>query len=267
MLKFMKIAPAALVLVLIFISASFAQQTATTPAAKSDDDFVTEKGFKSKVFEVKYRDAGSLAKVLGQLGSGFKGASVSSNSEFKTITVRDFPENLATIEEAIKRLDTPAAPRPNIELHIHVLVASNTSGAGDTTAQIPAELKDVLTQLRGTFNYRNYELAATVVQRLTETQRGLQGLGAGEISGGNPAVIPNMVMPYQYIINSVSLVQNPSGAPTVQINEFMFVATTDKDRAQVQTALNLRDGEKVVVGTATIRNRALIIVLTAKLVN
>jgi hypothetical protein len=42
---------------------------------------------------------------------------------------------------------------------------------------------------------------------------------------------------------------------------------SDKDRAKVETALNLRDGEKVVVGTATIRDRALIVVLTAKLLN
>ena len=42
--------------------------------------------------------------------------------------------------------------------------------------------------------------------------------------------------------------------------------TIEKERAKVQTALNLRDGEKVVVGTATIRNRALVIVLTVKLI-
>ena len=265
MLKFMKIAPAALFLVLVSLPA-FAQQPATTPAAKTDADFVTEKGFKSKIFEVKYRDASALSTVLRQLGSGFKGASMSSSTEFKTLTVRDFPENLATIEEALKRLDTPAAPRPNIELHIHVLIASNTSGAGDTAAQVPTELKDVLTQLRGTLNYRNYELAATVVQRLTETRNILQGTGTGEVSVANPAA-PTMAMPYQYVINSVSLVQNPSGASTVQINDFSFVANTDNQRAQLQTALNLRDGEKVVVGTATIRNRALIVVLTAKLIN
>jgi Bacterial type II/III secretion system short domain len=270
MLKFMKIAPAALVLVLVWIPA-LAQQPATPQPAKSDPDFVTEKGFKSKVFEVKYRDAGSLATVLRQLGSGFKGASVSSNSEFKTITVRDFPENLATIEEALKRLDAPAAPRPNIELHIYVLVASNTSGTGEAAAQVPAELKDVLTQLRGTFNYRNYELAATVIQRLTETQNMLQGTGTGELSGANPTA-PSMPMPYSYGIRSVSLVQNPTGAPTVQIQDFSFTASTEvpsveRNPARVQTALNLRDGEKVVVGTATIRNRALIVVLTAKLVN
>ena len=266
MLKFMKIAPAAAVLILIFISASFAQQTATPAPAKSEPDFVTEKGFKSKVFEVRYRDANNLSSVLRQLGSGFKGASVSANSEFKTITVRDFPENIATMEEAIKRLDIPAAPRPNIELHIHVLVASNTTVAGAAPAPVPAELKEVLTQLGGTLNYRNYELAATVVQRLTETQRGLQGNGTGDVSGVNPGE-RNMAMPYDYVLNSISLVQNPTGAPTVQINEFIFRATTDKDRAQVQTALNLRDGEKVVVGTATIRNRALIVVLSAKLIN
>src|SRR5438552_1277020 len=210
MLKFMKIAPVALVLILVSMPA-FAQ-TATPPATKSEPDFVTEKGFKSKVFEVKYRDAASLATVLRQLGSGFKGASVSANSEFKTLTVRDFPENLATIEEALKRLDIPAAPRPNIELHIHVLIASNASGTGETAAPVPAELKDVLTQLRATLNYRNYELAATVVQRLTETQSVLQGNGVGEVSSTNPTA-PNTPMPYQFGIRSVSLVQNPTGAP------------------------------------------------------
>jgi type II secretory pathway component GspD/PulD (secretin) len=264
MLKFMKIATVLLVLVLFPIPAAFAQTT--TPQAKSEDDFVTEKGFKSKVFDVKYRDPASLEKVLRQLGSGFKGASVSANSEFKTLTVRDFPENLATIEEALKRLDTPAPPRPNIELHIHVLIASNASGASDTTTQVPTELKDVLTQLRGTFNYGNYELAATVVQRLTETRNILQGNGTGIVSHANPTGL-DVAMPYQYVIQSVLLVQNPSGAQTVQINEFSFTAQTDKDHAQVQTALNLRDGEKVVVGTATIRNRALIVVISAKLVN
>ena len=267
MFKATKNVLAAFVLILICISALVAQRANSGAAQKSDSDFVTEKGFKSKVFEVKYRDPGSLARVLGQLGSGFKGASISSSSEFKTLTVRDFPENLTTIEEAIKRLDTPAAPRPNIELHMYVLIASDPSGnAGGSTAPVPAELKDVLTQLRETLTYRNYELAATVVQRLTETQRGLQGNGTGEVWRANPTGL-DMAMPYQYEINSVSLVQNPSGAPTVQINEFSFKAQTDKDRAQVQTALNLRDGEKVVVGTATIRNRALVIVLTAKLVN
>lgn len=259
-MKVLKHLSLALALIFCFIPATLAQQPSPTP--RPEPDYVTEKGFKSTVFDVKYREASSLAQVLRNLGSGFKGATIQSNSEFKTITVRDFPENLATMEEAIKRLDTPATPRPNIELHMHVLIASNTGGG---TADIPAELRDVLTQLRGTLTYKNYELASSVVQRLTQTERVLQGYGTAEIPSGNAAA-PVTAMPYEYYVNNVSLVQNATGAPSIQISDFAFTSNIDnRDRARIQTALNLRDGEKVVVGTATLRSRALVIVLTANL--
>ena len=257
-LKYILLIPA---LVLAFVSASFAQQPAASPAANQPEG-VSERMFKTRVFEVKYRNPQSLHNALYNLGSGFKGSAMSANSEFKTLTVRDFPENIATIEEALKRLDIPTAPRPNIELHIHVLLASN---AGGTATEVPAELKDVLTQLRGTLNYRNYELAASIVQRLTETPRSLQGSGTTELPSTNPGT-PNSTMPYEYSLHNVSLVQNATGASSVQIDDFTFVTMESQQRAKVQTALNLRDGEKVVVGTATIRNRALVIVLTAKLI-
>lgn len=263
MLKLMKNALTTVVLFLLVSITSFGQQPTPVAQTKSEDDFVTEKGFKSKVFTINNREVGSLGLVLRPLLSGFKGATISANPEFKTLTVRDFPENLVTIEEAIKRLDAPAAPRPNIELHMHIIVASNTGG---TTAEVPAELKDVLTQLRATLNYQHYELATSVIQRLTETQRGLRGKGTAEISGALPTA-PNTPLPYEYMINSVSLVQNPTGAPTVQIGQFSLFSLSEKSQAQVETALSLRDGEKVVVGTATMRDRALIIVLTAKVLN
>jgi hypothetical protein len=187
------------------------------------------------------------------------------NGEFKTLTVRDFPENIVTIEEAIKRLDTPAGQRPSIEMHIHVLLASNTT-SDSTSTDVPAELKDVITQVRGTLNYRNYELVTSILQRVTETQRGLQGSGSARIPGyqaGGPATVAT----YDYLINSLSLLRNPTGAQTIQINEFMFTLIGERIRAKVQTALNLRDGEKVVVGTASINDRALIIVLIPTIVN
>jgi hypothetical protein len=259
-MKVSKHMPFALVLALFFVSGLFAQQPAATP--RPEPDYVTDKGFKSRVFDIKYRNPSSLAQVLKNLGSGFKGATLQSSFEFKTITVRDFPENLATMEEAIKRLDLPATPQPNIELHMHVLIASN-SGSG--SSDMPAELRDVLTQLRSTLNYRNYELAASVVQRLTSTERVLQGSGTAEVPSGS-AGMANLSMPYEYQIYNLSMVQNAVGAPSVQISDFNFSTVTDKDRARIQTALNLRDGEKVVVGTATLRSRALVIVMTANLV-
>jgi hypothetical protein len=252
----------AVVFTLIAIPAALAQQPAATPE-RPKDDYVTERQFKSKIFEVKYREPSSLANVLRQLGSGFKGAGISYSSEFKTLTVRDFPENLVTIEEAIKRLDTPAAPRPSIELHMHVLLASNQSGPS-TASEIPAELKDVLPQLRGTLTYRNYELITSVLQRLTETNRGLNGTGQTQIPGSPSNTPPAQ---YEYFISQLSLVPTPSGSFSIQMQEFIFSMVGAGIRGKVGTALNIRDGEKVVVGTATINDRAFIVVLIPKIVN
>jgi len=260
MLKDLKYVLLTLALVLTFVSSSSAQEPAPSPA-QNQPDAPIERGFKSRIFEVKYRDPNSLLNAVRQLGSGFKGSAMSANTEFRTITVRDFPENIATVEEALKRLDVPGALRPNIELNMHVLIASNDGTGGK---EVPADLKDVLTQLRGTLNYRNYELATSIIQRLTETPQRVQGSGVAELptSAGTPA----SSMQYEYSLTNVSLLQNATGAASVQIADFYF-STIEKDqRARVQTALNLRDGEKVVVGTATLRNRALVIVLTAKLI-
>lgn len=248
----------ALVLCLLLIPTALAQQSNTTQE-KAKDEFVTERQFKSKVFEVKYRDPSSIASVVRHLGSGFQGAAMSTNSEFKTLTVRDFPENLATIEEAIKRLDIAAAPRPNIEMRMHVLLASNGPGPG-TTGEIPAELKDVLTQLRGTLAYRNYEVITSVLQRLTETPNVLNGSGQAQIPGQQPTRAQ-----YEYYIHSLSIQPSSSGSPLIQIREFGFTLTGEGIRGRVGTALNLRDGEKVVVGTATINDRAFIVVLIPKI--
>jgi hypothetical protein len=265
---------AALALSLIFVPALLAQPADTRTTTKPEDNYVTEKGFKSKVFDVKYRDANSLASVVRQLGSGFKGALVTPSSEFKTLTVRDFPENLATIEEALKRLDVPSTPRPNIDLQMRVLIASNNSAyVTPATAELPADLKDVVKQLRETLSYRNYELATSVVQRLTETRMSLRGKGTIEISQAPGAAGAGVVtLPYEYSVNQVSFGALQTGGPTIQIGDFTFSTGITSgsgidNRTQVETALNLRDGEKVVVGTATFGDRALVIVITAKLIN
>ena len=260
MLSFIAKSLATLVLTLMVISAVSAQQPTPTPE-KPKDDFVTERQFKSKIFEVKYREPSSLASVLRQLGSGFKGAGISANNEFKTLTVRDFPENLATIEEAIKRLDTPAERPSSVQMHMHVLLASNRSGP-PPGEEIPAELKDVITELRGTLTYRNYELVTSVLQRLTETNRALTGSGLAQIPGETGVAKAS----YEYYVNQLSFVPSASGSQGIQIQDFTFTLQGDGLRGRVQTALNLRDGEKVVVGTATINDRALIVVLIPKIV-
>src|SRR6185295_16127419 len=106
---------AVLVVSLVTARAALAQE------AKHDDH---NRAYKSKVLEVHHRDPRLLADAVRLLGSGFGLASISVNDQLQTIAVRDYPENVAAIEEAIKRLDQPAPPTPDIELKISVLIGS-----------------------------------------------------------------------------------------------------------------------------------------------
>src|SRR5262249_25941369 len=74
---------------------------------KKSPDWVDFSGFKGKIFEIKYADPKAIANIVYPLGSGFKGAIIQPFNNPNSISVRDFPENIAIIEEAIKRLDVP----------------------------------------------------------------------------------------------------------------------------------------------------------------
>jgi hypothetical protein len=256
------------------VAAANGQQPAPKAEAKQPE-FVEEKGFKGRVFELKHRSPSTLIYTLGPLGSGFKGANMTYSNEFKTITVRDFPENLAAIEEAIKRLDTPEAPRPDIDLHVHVLIASNDS---PVSGEYPAELGDVIKQLKTTLNYKNYGLMTSAVHRAKEGRQGVRNQGVAQSKlfevhtpEGNPIF-------YEYRSDPLISDKTASGAAIVNTDGFTFnmrvplnVGTAAQTSIQYQnvgftTPVSLRDGEKVVVGTTAIGSKGLIVVLMMKVV-
>src|SRR3954454_15170679 len=155
----------ALAILLVAATAAVAQDnkqgSVQSPFKRDDDEYVTQKMFQNRVFDIKNHDPQTLARVLNPLTSGFRGAVVSPNQEFRTITVRDFPENIAVIEEAIRRLDTPEAPRPAIEFRVYLLVASNDETAG----HFPVELSDVVRQLQSSLGMKNFTLMGSQVVR------------------------------------------------------------------------------------------------------
>ncbi len=245
-----------------------AQQT-TQPAPQ----YVENTGFKNRIFEIKNRDPESVLSVIKLLTSGFKGAQASADRNFKTITVRDFPENIVAIEEALKRLDTPETPRSDIEMHIHVLIASQGDGAADL---YPAELRDVLKQLNTTLSYKSYRLIASIVDRVKDGTLSLNGRGIADVEAfarpSAPAV-GEISASYSYSIQNVTLAPAPAtGATTVQLNNIHFNFRTNAFTpgnaldTDINTSTTLRDGEKVVVGTTTLKDKGLILVVTARVI-
>ena len=244
--------------------------SSTSPAAK-EPEYNSEKGFKGKVFEIKHREPFGLLHAVSSLGSGFKGAQMRHSDEFKTITVRDFPENIAAIEEAIKRLDVPQPPRPGLEFRIQVLIASNTTVQGE---DYTSDLNDVVKQLQSTLKYKNYSLMITSTHRTKEGGQVMNN-GVAESKLFNVSVPSGNQIFYEYNMSQMSLDSSTSAGTTVQIGNFNFglriplmigAANSPIQYQNVgfRSPVSLREGEKVVVGTTTMGDKGLIVVLTAK---
>lgn len=255
------------------------QPKAATPApaaASPESHYVDTTGFKTRIFEVKNGDPERFRGLLSGLTSGFKGADVRVQEEFGTITVRDFPENLGAMEEALKRLDKPQAPRPSLELHIHILIASDTAAAG--SQEYPAEIADAIKQLQTTMRYKTYTLVASGMQRAKEDRNGISNNGVIGIGldssntvvwGVNPGAsgLHAASAGYGYSMRPISIEPSTSGKASIQIGEFGFQMNWPGGNARFSNPLTLRDGEKLVVGTTTISNGAVVVVVTGKILN
>lgn len=254
-------------LVCMLGSASLAQQS-NQPAPDKEPQHVDFTGFKGKVLEVKNRDPRSLVSLLSPLGSGFKGAELRANTEFKTITVRDFPENIAAIEEALKRLDMPMPAKPaepilpDVEIYGYVLIASQAAESG---SNYPKAIDDVVKQLQANLSYKNYRLLTTVVQR---TKLG------GQVDSTGTASLPDQSFScnYSFSIQRISAVSKEDDFSQLSLDfiNLKLQGHPSPDgqvpgNVSMRTDLKIRDGEKVVVGTASLRDKALILVLTTKI--
>lgn len=266
----------AISIALSLVPAAFSQQAQPpqTPApqatASRTPDYVDFTGFKGRVFDVKYREPRSLIDALRPLGSGFKGATIAYSDEFKTLTVRDFPENIVAIEEALKRLDRPEAPRPEIQFTIHVLIASSSAGPqGD----FPSELNGVVKELQATLKYKSYGLMASSVHRAKQGSTGVSNSGVAEsklFSIPQPEGSPTF---FDYRLDNISL-DGSGGSALVNIGGFRFnmrVPLSVGSSIQYQTVgfsspMSLKQGEKVVVGSTTMGDKGVVVVVSANIV-
>jgi len=256
-----------IVAALFIAAAALAQEKAPEPA----DEYNTIREFRSKVFEVHNRDAREVAASVKLLGSGFKGSAISVNNDLHTITVLDFPENVAAMEGAIARLDQPIANAPDIEMKISVLIGSKTALPG--AANVPEELAPVVKQLESTLRYAHYGLMTASVQR-TKPGNGLNGSGVAEATLLGMTVREGQPVLYSYRLRRITAAGGEK--PSIDVDNFEFsmrvpIAVGGTNGMQYQsvgfeTPVSIHQNEKVVIGTTTMGDKALIVVVTATVV-
>lgn len=232
--------------------------------APSQHVYVEDSGMKNQIFEVHHRDPNRLEEVLTALGSGRRGATIDASREFKTLTVRDFPENLVTIEAAIKRLDVPAPPSSDIELRLFVLLASPSPDGA--VGELPAEIRGAAQQLQSAFGYKGFRLLTPIMQRSREGHAPTRSAGEITASGIGGSSDQNIGLRYSYEIRTISRTAGPGGANAIDLSGFVFDMAGQLGNARIASDLSISPGGQVVVGTASLHRTALILILTASIV-
>jgi hypothetical protein len=248
----------ALLALLLFALPLFAD----APKSTEDPNINENRALKSRIFEIHNRAELEILDAIRLLGSGAHGAAMMVNRDLHTLTVRDFPENLAAIEDALKRLDR-AQVTPDISLRIAVLIGSKTPLAG--AAPVPEDLEPVVKQLQSTLRYSNYGLLTSTMHR-TKPGNGIENSGIAEPTlVGMTAHEGNPIF-YNYRLRQVGVT-----AQTISVENFAFsmrVPVQSGMGVQYQdigfnTPVSIRQNEKVVIGTTTMGDKALIVVVTA----
>lgn len=239
-----------------------------------------------KVFDVKYADPQGLARLVLSVMQD-KETRVVENVALRAVSVGTrTASDMKAAEELIKRFDVPHSAAPggnrNVELIAYMLMVAPKGTAGDA---LPAGLEPVAKQLKVVFGYNDFRLLESTMARFRE------GVPA-EVSGSASA--PNSDLPHvdaHYYLRLKNAQVTPSEhGNSIRLNGFRFtlrvpvnLAQTNQSSGGVSTAapmiqyndfgfdteLDIREGQKVVVGKAKVDNAsgAFILVLTARVVD
>jgi hypothetical protein len=250
-----------LVLAALIQTSLLAQAAPAEPAKPAKAaPVVVDPSLCTRIFVIKHRSAELLARVLNPLTSYRAGSSCvyETRGGFNIISVRDTPESIAAMEEALKRLDVPTEPKRNVEVTANLVFASKQ--AQQNVQPTPEDLKPVLATLRRTLSYSNYAPAGTFQFRTTEDE----ARNEGQIE--DPSTGTMFPMEFRLKTTHVpSTKEDPLGIG-LELNCYSVV-NRDDQRVAIRTNLSMKDGETVVVGTTSFKNRALILVLTAKVLD
>jgi hypothetical protein len=166
----------------------------------------------------------------------------------------------------------------NLETQLYMILGTNQEVAD---SKIPTALESVVKQLRATLPFKNYRLAATLVNRVkNEGKLELGWIGApltSEIAAAQPTTRSSFRM------RQIRLARNSQGQSMVQVAGFNFSASIpiqsvavaannppppifNYEGASLSTDISMREGEPVIVGTLNVgpSGDAIILVLSAK---
>jgi hypothetical protein len=167
----------------------------------------------------------------------------------------------------------------NLDTQLYLIVATNQTVPDD---KLPSSLDGVVKQLRSTLPFKNYRLAATLLNRVkNEGRLDLSWIGGPIATTIGPASATTPTFS-QFKVRMVKLAKNSSGETMVQMAGFNFGARIPIQVGQIaangatvpinyentglSTDISIREGEPVIVGTLNVgpSGDAIILVVAAR---
>ncbi|MDQ5846653.1 MAG: hypothetical protein M3539_15310 [Acidobacteriota bacterium] len=168
----------------------------------------------------------------------------------------------------------------NLDTQLYLLVATNQE-VDDT--KLPAALDPIIKQLRASLPFKNYRLAATLINRVKNDGRlNLKWIGGPLMPGATAAnITPSF---NEFRVNGVKLTTDASGRSMVRMDGFAFGARIPIQTATMvaanapagpiinyeptglNTDISMQEGEAVIVGTLNVgpSGDAIILVMSAR---
>ena len=202
---------------------------------------------------------------------------ITFGQQVKAQTSQTAPQALLAQTETAKQDD-----ETNLDTQLYILIATNQDV---NDPKLPAALESVVKQLRASLPFRNYRMAATLINRVkNEGRLNLRWIGdpffaSASSSGGTLTPSFN-----DFSVNLVKLVRDGAGRDFVRMDQFRFGARVPIQTAQtvastgagfpvinyeptgIGTDISFREGEPALVGTLNVgpSGDAIILVMSGK---
>jgi hypothetical protein len=195
------------------------------------------------------------------------------NSGDRNLALSGPQDKVAAVEAAIKQLDVPAK---SVELTVYFVVGGDQPNLAGAT--VPQDLRDVITQLKGAFAFKDYKMLDVLTLR---TRAGSSADTSGILNGAAPPKMSQFSIRNATVSedgNTVRLDRMHAGlripyTRTTAANEKTGIGTgvgrtVDYINSGIDQDVDVKVGQKVVVGRSSLEGpqQALFLILTATVI-
>lgn len=233
---------------------------AQTPKPPDTQPAAAARPAAQRVFVLKYADPLAMADVLRVFG-----ASVVANPEVHAVAVASaFPDVIASVDDAISRLDVPASAPQNVELTAYYVIGANANTP--LGSALPKDLESIGTELAGTAAFKTYRLLDALTIRMRAGEGAETAGSAGPVANGSPVIVTDLRLHGATVSTDGTVVRLNRLTADVKLPVAAGGGQFSISDLNFNADLDVKAGQRIVAGRVGMsRDQALFLVLAARI--